>query len=82
MGLKGVSVITDDILIYGKTEEEHNQVLEDPLLLIRKCSLCGDSGFLLKKHVTMTICLMSNSRIVFVPCAFAGGQPCLSYPRI
>ena len=27
-GIKGVNVITDDILIYGKTKEEHNQVLE------------------------------------------------------
>ena len=31
-GIKGVSVITDDILIYGKTEEEHNQVLDCLLL--------------------------------------------------
>ena len=30
-------------------------------LLIGKRSLCGDSGFPLKKYVTMTICLTSNS---------------------
>ena len=32
-----------------------------PLLLIRKGSLCADSGIPLKKYVTMAICLMSNS---------------------
>ena len=36
--------------------------IKDPLLLIRKSSLCGDSQFHLKRYVTMTICLMSNSR--------------------
>ena len=30
--------------------------IKDPLLLIDKSSLCGDSGFLLKIYVTMTIC--------------------------
>ena len=33
----------------------------DPLLLIGKSSLCGESGFPLKKYVTMAICLTSNS---------------------
>ena len=36
--------------------------IKDPLRLIRKSSLCGDSGFSLKKYLTMIICLMSNSR--------------------
>ena len=36
--------------------------LRYPLLLIRKSSVCGYSRFPLKKYVTMTICLMSNSR--------------------
>ena len=36
--------------------------IKDPLLLIGKSSLCGDSGFPLNKYVTMTICLTSNSR--------------------
>ena len=36
--------------------------IKDPLLLIRKSSLCGDSKFPLQKYVTMTICLTSNSR--------------------
>ena len=36
--------------------------IKDPLLLIGKSSLCGDSGFHLKKYVTMTICLLSSSR--------------------
>ena len=35
--------------------------IKDPLLLIRKSSLCSDSRFPLKKYVTVTICLMSNS---------------------
>ena len=35
--------------------------IKDPLLLIGKSSLCGDSGLPSKKYVTMTICLMSNS---------------------
>ena len=35
--------------------------IKDPLLLIGKSSLCGNSGFHLKKYVTMTICLISNS---------------------
>ena len=33
-----------------------------PLLLMGKSSLCGESRFPLKKYVTMTICLTSNSR--------------------
>ena len=36
--------------------------IEDPLLLIKKSSLCGNSGFRLKKYVTMTIYLTSNSQ--------------------
>ena len=36
--------------------------LRDPLLLIRKSSLCGESGFPLKRYLTITIPLMSNSR--------------------
>ena len=35
--------------------------IKDPLLLIEKSSLCGDSRFPLKKYVTMTICLTSNN---------------------
>ena len=35
---------------------------KDPLLLIVKGSLSGNSGFPLKIYVTMTICLMSNSQ--------------------
>ena len=35
--------------------------IKDPLLLIGKTSLCGDNGVPLKKYVTITICLMSNS---------------------
>ena len=38
-----------------------NMHLKDPLLLIRKSTLCGDSEFPLKKYVTMIKCLMSNS---------------------
>ena len=30
--------------------------IKDPLLLIGKSNLCGDSRFPLKKYVTMTIC--------------------------
>ena len=36
--------------------------VEDPLLLIGKSSPCGDSGFPLKKYVTVTICLTFSSR--------------------
>ena len=36
--------------------------IKDRLLLIGKSSLCGSGGFPLKKYVTMTICLTSNSR--------------------
>ena len=36
--------------------------IKDPLLLIRKSSLCGDSRLPLKNYVTMTICLTSYSR--------------------
>ena len=36
--------------------------IKDPLLLIRKSSLCDGSGFHRKKYVIKTICLMSNSR--------------------
>ena len=36
--------------------------LKDPFLLIGNRSLCGNSGFPLKKYVTMTICLTSNSQ--------------------
>ena len=43
--------------------------IKDSLLLIGKSSLCGDSGFHLKKYVTMTICLMSNSRWYENQCA-------------
>ena len=35
--------------------------IKDPLWLIGKSSLCGDSGFPLQKYVTMTICLMFSS---------------------
>ena len=42
--------------VYGKL------YIKDPLLHIRKNSPCGDSGFPLRKYVTMTLCLMSNSR--------------------
>ena len=34
--------------------------MELPLLLVGKSSLCGNTGFPLKKYVTMTIFLMSN----------------------
>ena len=37
--------------------------IKDPLLLIRKSSLCGDRGFPLKKYVTMNIRLMFNCRL-------------------
>ena len=37
-------------------------IIKDPLLLIGKSSQCGDSGFPLKKYVTMTTCLTPNSR--------------------
>ena len=36
--------------------------IRDPLLLIGKSRLCGDSGFPLNKYVIMTISLMSNRR--------------------
>ena len=36
--------------------------IKDPLLLIGKSSLCGNRGFPLKKYISMTICLTSNSR--------------------
>ena len=37
--------------------------IKDPLLPIEKSSLCGYSRFpLLRKYITMTICLTSNSR--------------------
>ena len=35
--------------------------INNPLLLIGKSSICGDSGFPLKKNVIMTIYLTSNS---------------------
>ena len=35
--------------------------MKDPLLLIGKSSLYGDSRFHLKKYVTVTICLTSNN---------------------
>ena len=35
--------------------------IKDPLLLIGQSSLCSDSECLLKRYVTMTICLTSNS---------------------
>ena len=37
-------------------------LVKDPLLLLKKSILCGDSGFHLMTYVTMTICLMSNSQ--------------------
>ena len=40
--------------VYGKAH------IKDPLLLIGKSSLCGDSPFPLKKYVKMTICLVSD----------------------
>ena len=36
--------------------------IKDPLLLIGKSSLCADSGLPLKKYVTMSIRLTSNSQ--------------------
>ena len=36
--------------------------VKDPLLFIRMSSLCGDSRFRLKKYVTMTMRLTTNSR--------------------
>ena len=36
--------------------------IKDPLMLIGMSSLCGDRGLPLKKYVTMTICLTSNSQ--------------------
>ena len=36
--------------------------IKDPLLIMGKSSLCDDSGFPLKKYVTMTIHLMSISQ--------------------
>ena len=42
---------------------------QDPLLLIEKNSLCGDSRFPLKRYVTMTMCLTSNSPWYENPCA-------------
>ena len=38
-GIRGVNVITDDILIYGETLEEHDKVLEDVLEKARKVNL-------------------------------------------
>ena len=36
--------------------------IKDPLLLIRKSSLCDESGFPLKKYIRMTMCLTCNSQ--------------------
>ena len=36
--------------------------IKDPLLLIGKSNPCGNSGLPLKKYVTMTTCLTSNSQ--------------------
>ena len=43
--------------------------IKDPLLHVGKSSLCGNSGFPLKKYVTMTTCLMSNSQWYENQCA-------------
>ena len=43
--------------------------VKDPLLHIGKSSPCGDSGFPLKKYITMTICLTSNSQSYENQCA-------------
>ena len=39
------------------------------LTRVGKPGLCGNSGVLLKKYVTMTICLMFNSRCIKYQCA-------------
>ena len=49
--------------VFGKVH------IKDPYLLIGKSSLCGDNGFPLKKYVSMTICLTSNSRWYEHQCA-------------
>ena len=38
-GLEGVSIITDDILVYGATEKEHNERLEKVLMRAREANL-------------------------------------------
>ena len=43
--------------------------IKDPMLLIEKSSPCGDINFPLKKNVTMTTCLTSNSRWYGNQCA-------------
>ena len=52
-------VVVCDVLSVGKVH------INDPLLVIKKSSLCGDSGFPVKKHyndhMVMVTCLMSNS---------------------
>ena len=49
--------------VYGKVH------IKDPLLVIGKSSLCGDGEFCLKRYVTMTIRLMSNSQWYENKCA-------------
>ena len=61
---------------YGKVH------INDPLLLNRKSSLCGVSGFPLKKYVTMTICLTLNSRWYENQCALEASLNKTSFPFI
>ena len=51
-----------------------------PFLLIRNSSLCGKSRFPLKKYVTITLCLMSNSWCYENQCALDGQPSC--YDRV
>ena len=59
---------------YGKVH------IKDRLLLIGKSSLCGDSGFPLKKYVTITTCLMSDSRWYEHQCALEASLNKTNFP--
>ena len=54
--------------------------IKDPLLLIRKSSLCGDSGLCLKKYVIMAICLMSNHQWYETQCALEASLNETNFP--
>ena len=54
--------------------------IHDPLMLNRKGSLCDDSSPPLKKYLTMTICLMSNSQSYEYPCALEASLYKTNFP--
>ena len=56
--------------------------IKDPLLLIGRSGLCGDSGFLLRKYVTMAICLKFISQWYKNWCALAVSGNKTNFPFI